>query len=274
MNKNKVLLVDDNEAMLAIFQEGLIGRDFDVVAAADVSSALRLIAKESFDVLVTDLHMPNAGDGFTVVTAMRHTHPQAITLVLSGYPALHEAMQAILLEADEVLPKPVSIVSLSEIIGKKLSEPRARVTLRIESVAAILENETAATIQYWLALVEKNAELAGVNLSSEDRMGHLPKLIFDLVKRLRLPPTEKALDSNLAQSHGRLRLAQGYSVPMVVEESRLLQVSIFNALHKNLRSLDFSTVLLDVMSIADEIDSQLKQTLRAFMSASSNQIGA
>jgi hypothetical protein len=34
------------------------------------------------------LHMPDAGDGFTVVSAMRHTHPHAVTLVISGYPAL------------------------------------------------------------------------------------------------------------------------------------------------------------------------------------------
>jgi YesN/AraC family two-component response regulator len=37
-------------------------------------------------VLITDLHMPNPGDGFTVVTAMRHSQPNALTLLVSGYP--------------------------------------------------------------------------------------------------------------------------------------------------------------------------------------------
>ena len=43
-------------------------KGFEVVAAANVTQALRHIATESFDVLITGLHMPNAGDGFTVVT--------------------------------------------------------------------------------------------------------------------------------------------------------------------------------------------------------------
>jgi len=48
---------------------------------------------------------------------------------------------------------------------------------------------------------------------------------------------------------------------MMVEESRNLQVSIFNTLQNNLGTADFSTLLLDVMTIADEVDSQLKQSL-------------
>ena len=51
---------------------------------------------------------------------------------------------------------------------------------------------------------------------------------------------------------------------MIVEESRILQVSIFGTLQKNLASVDFSLLLLDVMTIADEVDSQLKQTLVSF----------
>ncbi len=63
-----------------------------------------------------------------------------------------------------------------------------------------------------------------------------------------------------------MRREQGYTVPMVVEESRILQVSIFRTLQRNLRSVDFSKVLLDVVTIADEVDSQLKQALISFVS--------
>ena len=67
--------------------------------------------------------MPHAGDGFTVVSAMRHTHPEAVTLVLSGYPELDEALSAIRLQADEVLVKPIEIASLRERIHRKLANP-------------------------------------------------------------------------------------------------------------------------------------------------------
>ena len=52
---------------------------------------------------------------------------------------------------------------------------------------------------------------------------------------------------------------------MLIEESRVLQVSIFETLQNNLTTVDFSLLLLDVMTIADEVDSQLKQTITSFM---------
>jgi hypothetical protein len=52
---------------------------------------------------------------------------------------------------------------------------------------------------------------------------------------------------------------------MLVEESRILQVSIFNTLQNNLRKVNFSAVLLDVITIADEVDSQLKQAMLSFV---------
>ena len=52
---------------------------------------------------------------------------------------------------------------------------------------------------------------------------------------------------------------------MIIEESRILQVSIFQTLQNNLTTVDFSILLWDVMTIADEVDSQLKQTISSFM---------
>lgn len=54
---------------------------------------------------------------------------------------------------------------------------------------------------------------------------------------------------------------------MIVEESRILQVSIFHTLEKNLSTVNFSLLLADVMTIADECDSQLKQTINSFIGA-------
>jgi hypothetical protein len=52
---------------------------------------------------------------------------------------------------------------------------------------------------------------------------------------------------------------------MMVEESRMLQVSIFQTLHNNLHRVNFSHVLLGVMAIADEVDSQLAQAMTAYV---------
>src|ERR1700682_4859324 len=75
---HRVLLVDDDEAVRSMMSRTLEGKGFDVVSAASVTEALKLITTESFDVLITDLHMPNPTDGFAVVIAMRHSQPDAL----------------------------------------------------------------------------------------------------------------------------------------------------------------------------------------------------
>jgi DNA-binding response OmpR family regulator len=261
----RVLVVDDDEAVRNMVQEGLRRDGFEVVTAANVSDALRHIATQKFDVLLSDLHMPLPGDGFTLVSAMRHTHPDALTIVLSGYPALSEAMAAILSQADEIVVKPIQIGAIKELIRTRLSDPRAVKRVRVESVATILERDSETTIQNWLELVEEDTELNCIPLSREERTGHLPKLLRDLIGRLRLDSGSKAPISIAARDHGTMRRDQGYTAPMVIEESRILQVSIFRTLQRNLRSVDFSKVLLDIVTIADEVDSQLKQAMTTFI---------
>jgi len=262
----RILLVDDNDQVRTTLKAVLDANQFQVTAAPSVGEALQLINAQKFDVLLCDLHMPGAGDGFTVVSAMRHTNPQAVTLVFTGYPALKEAMNAILLQADEILVKPMDVPELVALIREKLQKRGAQKRKGVERVASILERDKKATIANWLGRVCREPELTLVPLSDEARTGHLPKLLQEVVERLREPRAlgTKAVSEGAAL-HGNIRKSQGYSVPLLIEESRILQVSIFETLQKNLATVDFSSLLLDVMTIADEVDSQLKQTIRSFM---------
>ena len=267
--KPKVLLVDDNESVRVTLRMVLEHNDFEVVAATNVKDALHLIGSESFDVLLSDLHMPGAGDGLTVVSAMRHSNPQAVTVIFSGYPEMKEAAAAILMQADEILVKPLDPKTLVETIRERLK--RGVKSVRpIENVANILERETQSTIEDWLLHVELEPQIITVRLDPKERSGHLPQMFRDLVTRLRhpLPLGTRALMSPSAARHGLARRKQGYSAAMMVEESRMLQVSIFQTLQDNLHQVDFSLLLVDVMAIADEVDSQLAQAMAAYISES------
>ncbi len=140
-------------------------------------------------------------------------------------------------------------------------------TAHSESVADILEHELKPVIHDWLALVEKQEDLMSIKLSYEDRTGHLPALLREVIARLRLDAGAKAAISVAASHHGDLRRKQGYSVAMVVEESRLLQVCLFTTLHKNNGQIEYSRLLPDVVTIADEVDAQLKQQMLRYMAA-------
>jgi len=266
---HKVLLVDDDDAVRAMMNATLEHKGFDVVAAASVTEALRRITTEKFDVLITDLHMPNAGDGFTVVTAMRHSQPDALTLLVSGYPDVQSAMAAILLEVDEIIVKPFEIGRLAELVREKMLTRRPVTPPEKERVSAILQRCMTAVVEDWLARVKQAIELNHIPLSDAERTGHLPKLVEDLVVRLSKPSAttkdSDAVFSVAAIAHGKLRYLQGYTPAMLVHESRILQVTLFGTLQSNLSFLDFSLLLPDVMTIADEVDAQLTQSMESYM---------
>jgi hypothetical protein len=141
----------------------------------------------------------------------------------------------------------------------------------VETVADILEREIHTLIGEWLNRVEKESDLMSISMNREDRTGHLPHLINDVINRLRLDAAMKAPVSKAAAEHGDLRRKQGYTVAMMVEESRLLQISIFTALHNNVTQLEFNALLPDVVTIADEVDAQLKEQMLRFMTADSSE---
>lgn len=110
-------------------------------------------------------------------------------------------------------------------------------------------------------------DIITVALTPEERCAHLPEMFRDIVTRLRnpLPLGTRALMSDAAHDHGCLRREQGYSPAMMVEESRMLQVSIFETLQSHLGTTDTSHLLCDIMAIADEVDSQLAQAMTSYV---------
>jgi hypothetical protein len=147
-----------------------------------------------------------------------------------------------------------------------------------EQVAAILQRCACDIIQDWLGRVKKSKELSQVTLTNEERTGYLPKLIDDLIVRLREPNTtgeeSDSPRSEAAVAYGKMRRSQGYSLGMLVHDSRLLEVALFETLQKNLSTLDFSLLLRDVMTIADEVDSQLTQAMDSHTEVVQNQVAA
>jgi YesN/AraC family two-component response regulator len=269
LEKARVLVVDDNAGIRVSLRMILEQVGFEATDAADVSSALKLISANKYDVLLTDLHMPGAGDGLTVVSAMRHANPDAVTILLSAFPEMSEAANAILMQADEILVKPMKVADLIDTIQQRLAKgPLHRRT--VESLSTILERTAGVSILDWYVEVEKEESLMAVPLSREERCRHLPRLFRDLGKRLQAfrPLGTKELKSEAASNHGTDRRRQGYTAAMMVEESRILQVTIFHTLQKNLGTIDFSVLLLGVMTIADEVDSQLSQAMKSYIAES------
>jgi YesN/AraC family two-component response regulator len=265
----KVLLVDDDEVLRFSLSKVLELNGFYVTTAANVAEALKHISSNPYDVLLSDLHMPGAGDGLTVVSAMRHANPKAVTMLLSAFPEMDAAAHAILMQTDQILLKPMKVTALVEAIKQRV-ESGAPLPRVVETVADILKRSVKVTIQAWFDRIGTDKKVMAIKMTFEQRTSHLPQVFRDLVSRLESakPIGSKELLSEAASEHGINRRRQGYTAAMIVEESRMLQVCIFNTLQNNLATIDFSVVLIGVMTIADEIDSQLSQAMDSYVAES------
>ena len=123
-------------------------------------------------------------------------------------------MDAIVLQADEILVKPLPIPEMVVLIRDRLAKSGGRRVSNTKRVAFILEHDSWPTIAKWLSAVKTNDELASPPLSDEQRKGHLPQLLQKLVHRLLVPRTLGTKQSSeSAVQHGIIRQAQGYSTP-------------------------------------------------------------
>jgi CheY-like chemotaxis protein len=122
MEPVRVLFVDDEPGICLTLPEILRQHGFSVTAVGTVNEALAEITSAQFDVLISDLNFDHPADGFIVVSAMRRTQPNCVTLILTGYPGFDSALKALRNQVDDYLIKPADIPALVNLIGAKLQQ--------------------------------------------------------------------------------------------------------------------------------------------------------
>jgi len=83
--------------------------------------ALERICSEPYDALLTNLHLSRARDGLLIVNELRRVNPSAVILLLSAFPQLETAAQAILLRADEIVARPTDTASLIDVLTNRIA---------------------------------------------------------------------------------------------------------------------------------------------------------
>jgi ActR/RegA family two-component response regulator len=264
-----VLFLDDEESIRATLPLMLETYGFAVTPCGTVPDALRLISHEKFDVLIADLNVGNAGDGFTVVSAMRRTQPTAVNFILTGYPAFETALEAIRQQVDDYLIKPTEIESLVQTIQAKLTDRKPTHGIQPKRLPDIIEQNLDSIVKHWLTAVNKDPEIAAVPLSDSDRQDHVPRLLQQALERARgkqLTPEH----TDAAQLHGAIRRKQGYSVPLVVREAKLLFRALADCVQQNLLAIQVSYLIPDMVNVWDTIANELEISVKAFMSTPSD----
>jgi len=262
--KPRVLFVDDEESIRLTLGLYLESEGMAVTTAATVPEALKLITQQSFDVLIADLNVGQSGDGFTVVSAMRRTQPDAVTFILTGYPAFETALEAIRLQVDDYLTKPTDTEGLIQKIRSKLAEPKPTHHVEAKRLPQIIDENLQSITNEWLKLVSNDPELGKIRISEEKRKDHVPR-VLQVAVRISQGEKISASDRSAASDHGIVRRKQGYSVALLIRESRLLQTAISRCVQSHLLAVQISHLISDMISIHETIEILLEESARAFL---------
>lgn len=274
MPSNRILFVDDEPNIRLTLPQILKSHGYDVRSAATVAEALAEINSRPFDVLIADLNIGQVGDGFTVVSAMRRTQPECVNFILTGYPAFETALQAIRSQVDDYLVKPAEIDTLISSIESKLETRRPYQAMPLKRIGIILRENADDIAGKVLEKMTSHPEVGKLRLPNEQRAGHLAGFLKEVAEHLERPADEKTSFSTAsAREHGKVRHAQGYTIPMMVEDARLLHDAIYEVIQENLLALDLSRLITDLRRMDDCIDAGLKESLRAYVEEGSQPPG-
>jgi two-component system, NtrC family, response regulator AtoC len=131
--RSRILVVDDDEFVCSSLKWLLADEGYDVETASDGKNALTILSRESFDLVLTDLMMPEV-DGLAVLHEAKRVSPNTAVIILTGYGTLDAAMAALKDGAYDFLTKPCDDGEMRYKIEGALEQKRLRERLgRLES---------------------------------------------------------------------------------------------------------------------------------------------
>jgi len=261
----RVLFVDDEPNIRLTLPRVLNGYGFEVTTAANVAQALAEIHRSPFDVLLSDLNISEEGDGFLVVTAMRHAQPNCVTVILTGYPAFETALQAIRHQVDDYLVKPADINDLVASLRQKLAA-RAEPGPEPKRIKAVLAENMPAVIARLPQALEGEGR-AKPRLWGDDGalLGRLPLILDWLVRSLESDNDELGPDAlAVAAQHGVERRKQGYGASGILADFEILHGQIFELAQSSLLSFDPNTLLSDLRRVERALYQFAKHSIAAY----------
>jgi DNA-binding response OmpR family regulator len=262
----RVLCVDDELAIQQMMPSVLGIHGFDVTSVGTVAKALAEIASQPFDVLIADLNIGQPGDGFTVVSSMRRTHPDCLNFILTGYPALETALQAVRSHVDEYLIKPLHPATLVATIEHKMKDRKPAEVFPTRRLSHILRDQSDEICQRTLVAMKVDPELAALPLSDEQRSDHTQEVLKELAEVLESPAANR-VSLRAAVIGGEQRYAQKYPFALLAVNARLLQGVIYDVINENLLSLDLSHLMLDLKRLNENLALQAEEIVRIYMQA-------
>ncbi len=118
--KNRIFVVDDEEALRTVLGSELEGEGYIVQMAGDGDEAIEVLEKNTFDLILLDIKMPTV-DGFEVLKFVKQHQPTTKVIMLTGFADLKNAIESKKLGAEDFVSKPYDLVDLLTTVERVLT---------------------------------------------------------------------------------------------------------------------------------------------------------
>jgi CheY-like chemotaxis protein len=118
----KIVLIEDDAGVRDYFGSVVSRLGYALCTAENGPAGLELVARESPDVIMTDLNMPGEPNGMALVRRLREVKPETPIIVVSGYPTRERLDECKALGIDDFLTKPFEMTFFSSVISRLLGE--------------------------------------------------------------------------------------------------------------------------------------------------------
>jgi DNA-binding NtrC family response regulator len=136
--QTRILIIDDDQSIRETLSKALEKAGYVVDTAEDGAEAIEKAQANFYNLALIDIRLPDI-EGTKLLTAMKDTTPKMAKIILTGYPALENAIEAVNKGADSYVRKPVDIGELLRVIKKHLEKQAEARVYSQEKVKEFIE---------------------------------------------------------------------------------------------------------------------------------------
>ncbi|RXZ78921.1 response regulator [Paenibacillaceae bacterium] len=193
----RAVIIDDEQKIIRIMQGIAIWNELGIEVvgdAGDGKEGLELIMTEQPDIVITDIYMP-VMNGLAMIEQLRESRYAGKIIVLSGYSDFEYARQALRLQVDDYLNKPISLTTMREVLGKATAELEAAMqeqlqNERLKDMLLVYEPYVQKKWMYYVVTGSRDADFSAIEeanskFKASTYKGHLV-LVIEMIRTERI----------------------------------------------------------------------------------------
>jgi DNA-binding NtrC family response regulator len=134
----RILVIDDDESVRKVLSTALEMKGYVVDTAQKGEEAAEKTREQSYDLALIDIRLPDM-EGTKLLAAMKETTPRMMKIIVTGYPSLQNAIEAVNKGADGYVVKPLDMEKLLKTIEEHLKKHREELKYSEEKVTEFIE---------------------------------------------------------------------------------------------------------------------------------------